>query len=130
MTGRVQIKEPFRDFKFTGPRFLQCQELFRGKRYERDVLRQRVLAYVAIQVSDLQALQIISEMISGQESLLQRIPVAEPDETGLTIFEPELMLHAALRSLRQVVCELIALEIEAGDLTNHPQSPSEVILSR
>ena len=73
---------------------------------------------VVLEVARVHALQVVLEALPGQQALLQAVPVAELDEGGVR--QRQLVAVGALGLLREVVGQLVALEVERRQLPDHP----------
>ena len=89
-----------------------------GSSRRANVLGQLELAAVLLEVGGLKPAQVVLKLLAGKQALLQAVPVAEADVAA--VLQAELEAEAALGPLRQVVGELVALEVDAGDLADLP----------
>ena len=84
------------------------------------MLRNLELSNILLQICALHALQILVQVLTGEQAALQVVPVVGLDKPRSVGGEAQFVLVGALSALGLVKGKLISPEINVGNLRRHP----------
>ena len=109
MPWAIHVKQLFVHLERAFSGGAQSDQGFRGDLEQADVLGQLVLALVLVEVGDIHALQVVVEVVAGQQPFLQTVPIHDLDE--IRVRQSQLEPKRPLRALGHAEGELVALEV-------------------